>query len=159
MINNDCFIFSSNWQGPIMNVLFICHLFLLNDRRGLDAFLRVMRMFACKKKYFNWKNELRAFTNDVTLLWRYLASGSQPTFQVVSWNTYCVSVNATKGRQRTMRKLWCEKAFVKTNESIWRQNKDYAGGATCWSYNSLNNQCICTILLVLNNQAMTWMAD
>ena len=24
-----------------------------------------------------------------------------------------------------------EKAFVKTKECVWRQNKDYEGGATC----------------------------
>ena len=24
-----------------------------------------------------------------------------------------------------------EKAFVKTKEYVWRQNKDYVGGATC----------------------------
>ena len=26
-----------------------------------------------------------------------------------------------------------EKAFVKTKEYVWSKNKDYVGGATCWS--------------------------
>ena len=28
-----------------------------------------------------------------------------------------------------------EKAFVKTMEYFWLQNKDFVGGATCWSFN------------------------
>ena len=31
----------------------------------------------------------------------------------------------------------CEKAFVKANEYVLCQNKDYVEGATCWSSNWL----------------------
>ena len=30
-----------------------------------------------------------------------------------------------------------EEAFCETKEYLWRENKDYVGGATCWSSNWL----------------------
>ena len=48
-------------------------------------------------------------------------------------NYYCVCINTWKGCQVQWAKLQCEKAFVSTMESVWRQNKEYVGGATCWS--------------------------
>ena len=46
-------------------------------------------------------------------------------------------------------KLLVEKAFVRTKESVLRQNKDYVGGATCWSSSSV----IAPWSLVLNKPA------
>ena len=42
--------------------------------------------------------------------------------------TYCVCLVTIK---RVPIEHSSEKAFVKTKEYVWRQNKDYVGGATC----------------------------
>ena len=39
-----------------------------------------------------------------------------------------------------------EKASMRTKEYVPRQNKDYVGGATCWSSDSLFNPCNCSVI-------------
>ena len=50
-----------------------------------------------------------------------------------------------KGTKEQQDNLQSEKAFVRTEESVWSKNKDYMGGATCWSSILLYNQYNCTI--------------
>ena len=38
-------------------------------------------------------------------------------------------------------------------ESVWRQNKDYVGGATCWTYNSLSKPWS---FVPIRNKVMIW---
>ena len=51
-----------------------------------------------------------------------------------------------KGAKEQWDKLSCEKAFVRTKESVWHQSKDCVGGTTCWSSKSLYDQCNCPMI-------------
>ena len=57
-----------------------------------------------------------------------------PKKRIILWyNIYCiclVRIKRVPTRQRP----------------FWRQNKDYVGGATCWSFNWVCNICKCTII-------------
>ena len=54
------------------------------------------------------------------------------------WYKLFVSTQG-KGAKEQPDKFQCKNAFVQTKERVWCQNKDYVGGATCWSSNSLYN--------------------
>ena len=60
----------------------------------------------------------------------------------ILFSEYLIHINIVfgstqEGAKEQWDKLKCAKAFVRTKESVWCQNKDYVGGATCWSSNSV----------------------
>ena len=48
-------------------------------------------------------------------------------------NFFCVCLNTIKGRQKNNESEKDQKVFIRTKKCVWRKNKDYMGGATCWS--------------------------
>ena len=94
-------------------------------KKTFYVFIKAFDWIYGNQLIFISKNK-RSFLRSVTLTqlhWIFILN---------SFNKLLFSYQDKKMVPEKNEKLLCEKAFVRTKESVWHQNEDYVGGATCW---------------------------